>query len=504
MLAHTWYAAKRDLPSDRRNANKTNRRKWTPEDVITHQRSTVVRWHLQMRHDIDWTLEDRVVAIWSPELEICCCDTSWRMFQVPQGRIVSKASGMPLPRFNGTQCQMSPCCRSDNKSRQHREPQENFFCTKPKFEHVLILWHKRKNSRWRQVSWQDMSRFPWRLTIWLRINKTSSHRQRHMVLKTFDTRISPRQLDTHQWIDYVICAVEASAERVFETEANTSVYVCVSVWRLRATNLQHFVVRLKRRLEIRPCGCCVRILRFCYDKDTRAVPCSKTSWWHLYNAQDHTRRQLCWARTHNACLLSWCYLSLSCETRGFSVPDAMRASHGKLWVTVHKNGPFAHDCAKLRRTTQAAEWQEKLQSSQVTDAWKSTQTVSRETPSHNTASVFQESGRSRTTWIQELGQCRSQAHIWGQLAERETERERVKCAFRQSIRSERYVNQRYESVVVCQQTSAASFVGQILSTLLLPSSSFDVTKLKEVKSDIDYQSHQDETSSLYPSYKGSK
>ena len=57
--------------------------------------------------------------------------------------------------------------------------------------------------------------------------KTSSHRQRHMVLKTFDTRISPRQLDTHQRIDYVICAVEAPAERAFETEANTNVDVCV-------------------------------------------------------------------------------------------------------------------------------------------------------------------------------------------------------------------------------------------------------------------------------------
>ena len=129
------------------------------------------------------------------------------------------------------------------------------FCAKPKFEHVLILWHKRKSSRWRLVSWQDMPRFPRRLAIWLDheqnvLSSTTTHG-----VKTFDTRISPRQLDTHQWIDCVICAVEAPAERAFETEANTSVDVCVSVWRLRATNLQHFVVRLKRKLEIRPCGC---------------------------------------------------------------------------------------------------------------------------------------------------------------------------------------------------------------------------------------------------------
>ena len=72
----------------------------------------------------------------------------------------------------------------------------------------------------------------------------------------------------------------------------------------------------------------------------------------------------------------------------------------------------------------------------------------------------------------------------------EREGEFVKCALRQPIRSERCVNQRYESVVVCQQTPAARFVGQILSTLLLPSSSFDVAKLKEAQSDIEDQSYQ--------------
>ena len=113
------------------------------------------------------------------------------------------------------------------------------------------------------------------------------------------------------------------------------------------------------------------------------------------------------AYTTRGCL-SWFYLQLSCETRGdisgqasctwvFSVPDAMRASHGQLWVTVHKNGPFAHDCANLRRTTQAAEWEEKLQLSQVSGASKNTKTVSTETLRKIVSRVFQWLGRSRTT-----------------------------------------------------------------------------------------------------------
>ena len=149
-----------------------------------------------------------------------------------------------------------------------------------------------------------MPRFPGRFAIWLTMNKTSCHRQRHMVFKNF----GHANVSKTQWTDCVICAVEAPADRAFETEANTSVDVCVSVWRLRATNLQHFVVRLKRKLEIRPWGFGHPSWRFGDDKDTRAVPCSKTPWWHLHNAQGVTRRQPCWARTHNAWLLSWFYL----------------------------------------------------------------------------------------------------------------------------------------------------------------------------------------------------
>ena len=119
---------KKNLPSDRHNANKTNGRKWTPEDVVTHQRSTVVRWQFQMRHGMGWALEDRLVAIWSPELEICCCGTSRRRFEVPQGRIAPKASGMPLSRFNGTQCQCRHVVEVTTRADSTANRKINFLC----------------------------------------------------------------------------------------------------------------------------------------------------------------------------------------------------------------------------------------------------------------------------------------------------------------------------------------------------------------------------------------